>query len=318
MAKRAVSHQPVVQSSLALEGFNFNLPDMAPSVVISIEGTEKSGKSDLASRAPGPIIYMALDLGEDGVVQKHQRGVADRGLAAQRIGVKRYTWAWSPQIAQGDYEAQGEYLKTTVWKEFQEDYQRALHSEARSIVWDTATEVWELHRLTKFGKLLQNPQMFYGPLNAEFKEMVRRAKIANKNLILLHQQKEEQVEEVVMRDNGPQKVLTKTGRMLRQGMSKIGNLVDAYVETRYVPPVFETSRGKRVGNERIDGGYFEVEVLRARHNEPANGMILKMPSFEDVAEVCMPEVEWSSGRGRLSDRIRETIAAVGDLGDLGI
>ena len=42
-------------------------------LVCSIEGLDKTGKSHLAMSAPGPIVYVDLDVGTEGVIQKCQQ-----------------------------------------------------------------------------------------------------------------------------------------------------------------------------------------------------------------------------------------------------
>ena len=66
-------------------------------------------------------------------------------------------------------------------------YQWALAEPAvRTISVDTATELWELLRMARFGKLTQVMPYQYGPVNAEFRSLIRMAYASDKNLILLH------------------------------------------------------------------------------------------------------------------------------------
>ncbi len=51
---------------------------------------------------------------------------------------------------------------------------KALESkEIKSIVIDTASEAWELVRLARFGKLTQVMPQHYGPVNTEFRDMIK-------------------------------------------------------------------------------------------------------------------------------------------------
>ena len=85
----------------------------------------------------------------------------------------------------------------------------------RTVVADTASEIWELLRLARFGKLSQVMPMHYGPVNAEYKELLRKAANSDKNVILLHRMKSEYVDE------------KRTGKYERTGFGETGHIVQA-------------------------------------------------------------------------------------------
>jgi hypothetical protein len=78
---------------------------------------------------------------------------------------------------------------------------------------DTATEAWELVRLARFGKLTQVMPMQYGPVNTEFRDMIKQVYKTDKNLILLHKVKKEYVDDKF------------TGELERAGFGDTGYLV---------------------------------------------------------------------------------------------
>ena len=108
----------------------------------------------------------------------------------------------------------------------------------RSIVWDTATEVWELIRLARFGKLAQVLPVQYGPVNAEMRGLIRTAYDSNKNFVMLHKMKAEYIND------------RRTGKYERAGFGDSEYLVQVNLRTTYDP------------EERT----FGIEILNCRQN----------------------------------------------------
>ena len=280
----------MTQPNLTGTTFSWDTPLHAPSSILSFEGLEKSGRTHLACQGPEPIAYQGLDTGEDTMQKLRASG--------KKIAAAVYHYAHDPKTK--NTEAQAEEIKKKVWDKFYTDYHAAL-TWARTVVWDTATEVWELLRLANFGKLSQVPEIAYPAVNSEFKEMVRAAQKANVNLMLIHQVKEERETKVVMTAKGPAERSVPTGRLTRAGMNKIGYLVDAYLLTRYVDPKF-TGKGK--DRKQTEPGHFEVEVLRARHAHEMVGQVVEFsgeqgsPDLLTLLSVIRPDVavaEWGLG-----------------------
>jgi hypothetical protein len=171
--------------------------------------------------APGPIAIINTDDGLDGVVQKFHKK-KDIMVADYKIdfGTNR--------IAKPTLEQQQELANQCdkVWRSIMKDYKEALNDGARTILTDTGTELWEILRMARFGKLTQVMPHHYGPVNAEFRDFIRMAydktiakgHTCDVNLILQHKLKEEW-------KNGSDGKGVKTGEYERAGMKDIGFLV---------------------------------------------------------------------------------------------
>lgn len=172
-------------------------------LIMAIDGREKSGKSHFALSGPEPIGVINLDIGLDGVVQKWQddKEIYVHDVRVDIQGLKELT----PEKA----AAEADRAYSQVVKAY-----KAVLGQARTVVWDNATEIWELLRMARFGKLDHVKPHHYGPVNAEFRDLLRMAYDQDKtNLILLHKMKDEYVNDA------------RTGLVKRSGFSDTGFLV---------------------------------------------------------------------------------------------
>lgn len=124
------------------------------------EGPEKCGKTDFTLRhTPGPIAIASFDTGTKALVDKHIE------LSGKDI------WLW-----QGKRPRTGQTSNAyaSAWSTFEKQHRAVMAAkEIRTYVWDTATNIWELFRLFKFGKLTQVKPHHYGPVNEEFAALIR-------------------------------------------------------------------------------------------------------------------------------------------------
>lgn len=176
-------------------------------LTVAVDGVEKCGKTHFALTAPGPIAIQSVDMGLEGVIQKFQ---ADKEiwLAERRMELPDGGLLKELSLEQTSAAAQ------KCVKEIISDFRDALSdTNIRTIIWDSATEVWEILRLARFGKLTQVKPHHYGPVNAEYKDLLRLANDSDKFLVLLHQMKDEYIND------------KRTGSYKRAGMSNTGFLV---------------------------------------------------------------------------------------------
>jgi len=143
---------------------------LQPRLIASISGLEKQGKTHFALGAPGPVAMFNIDIGLEGVVGKF---VDDKDIQVMDIELSQ-----EPEKALDEWEA----VKTAYMNKLRDP-------NVRTIIWDTATEMWELVRIARFGKLVQVMPFHYGPVNAEFSKLLKAAYDTNKNLILLNRMK---------------------------------------------------------------------------------------------------------------------------------
>ena len=140
-------------------------------LVCSIEGLDKTGKSHLAMSAPGPIVYVDLDVGTEGVIQKCQQDyLIYKVEQPKRLG------------------SSGELMDKfkDVWNDIQTQVASALSIGSGTLVIDTFTELYDICRLAHFGKMAQVQPHQYSVCYADMREIIRLANASKMNVILLH------------------------------------------------------------------------------------------------------------------------------------
>lgn len=229
-----------------LTGFTKAVKSDKKRLILSLEGQEKMGKTTFALSAPGPIALFDLDIGLEGVL--------DKVIGKKEIYVASFDYR--------DATNQQEWLDQ--WEALKKAYYSALKDkEIRTLVIDTASELWELVRLARFGKLAQVQPHHYGPVNTEFRDFLRKAYDVNKNLILLHKRKAEYVNN------------QKTGGMERAGFSDIGYLVQVNI----------------ICWRDVEGDGFGLTVKDCRQTPELAGyqMTEPMNTFPFLAAMVLPE-----------------------------
>jgi hypothetical protein len=208
-------------------------------LIVSVTGPWKSGKTHLSLTAPAPIALIDMDTGLEGVVED---------------------WAKKKEILISSFDYhdasnQDEHLR--LWEDCKQAYLKPLkHPKVRTVVWDTATEGYELIRMARFGKLNKVAMQGgvavpypYGPVNAEYRDLLRKALDSDKNVLLLHRTKDEYVND------------KRTGRLVRAGLADMEFVVQVNLRTWY-------------DEER---GGFGFTVLDCRQNRDVIGLELVEP-----------------------------------------
>lgn len=222
--------------------------ELLPRIIVSISALEKQGKTHFSLTAPDPIAFFSTDIGEEGVIEKFNK----------KIDIL--------EVARIEEEAAEEAPEE--WERFREAYLYCLQkAKIRTIILDTATEIWELLRMARFGRLTKVMPYQYGPVNAEYRALIREAYKWDKNLILVHKMKSKYVND------------KRTGEYERAGFNDTGYLVQLNVTAyRYSPE---------------DGGKFAVEIVDCRQQPDLNGMELegKMCNFQTLAGMAVPTID---------------------------
>ncbi len=143
---------------------------------IAIWGLEKTGKTHFSLTFPEPIYFFNFDFGLHRVLPK---------LKDKLIKVFDY------DMSEGNFQE--------LWKKFRVDYKKALE-EATTIAIDTATQLWELVRLSYLDELSSEEKerqrllpYEYAEPNSRFQSLIYRAKVAGKYLVLIHRARDEYV-----------------------------------------------------------------------------------------------------------------------------
>lgn len=276
----------------------FKTPEaLAPYHILSVEALYKAGKTHFASHAPGPLVIQSTDFSTDGPVQKAM-------AAGKRILVAEYPLAvdltaddlfkegvalrddQKKELAGKAADRQAERVTRETWTPFRTDYLAALADpEVRTIVWDTADQVNEVLRLANHGKLERNPQMANGPINAEYKDLVRRAAAARKNLIMLHRLRDE-YKDYEDPDKPGKTKNAKTGQMVRAGNANADYLVHSFVRLEYSPP--------KQPNPSMSPGTFKMTIKAARLNPAVTGQVLENATWQELMLYLAPDVDPSA------------------------
>lgn len=196
-------------------------------LIASIAGRPKTGKTHLALTAPPPIIYFDIDIGEEGVLSKFE-GTA---MLTYEVRVPK-------QVAKAEYEK--------LWEDAKTKLRLAWGLGRGTVITDTSTELYELNRLARFGKLDQVPPYMYSLVNTEWRELIREAFDSRMNTIFIHKTK------AVWVDN------KRTDRYELAGFGEMEYLTQINIET------------SRVDLEE-GGSQFWLKIADCRHNPAFNG-----------------------------------------------
>lgn len=241
-------------------GFGVLDPTLNPRLILALGGKEKFGKTHFAFTAPGLIAFFNLDMGDEGVVSKF---FGQKDILSYDVEV--------PRIEPGVDASKISDKAKEIWAEFQEAYAVAL-KEARTVIIDTATELWELVRIARFGKLIQVQPYQYGPVNAEFRGVIRQAyKAVGTNVIFLHKMKPIYINDKRTRD------------MERAGFSDTGYLVQVNATMNRLDPDGE-ERKKPI---------FSITVNDCRQDANLIGTTLVGPicNFPTLAQMILPQTK---------------------------
>lgn len=234
-------------------------------LIMSIEGCEKSGKNHFAFTAPGPLYFHSFDFGDEGVIQKFQKGGE-----MYRNGLEIYKAEYRLNISAGTAIQLAADTARPVWDKFLSNFREGV-GKGRTTVVDTGTEVYEVLRMAEFGKLTQVMPHHYGPVNQAMKDLWRTAYDSDSNLIMLHRMKEEWETKVV----GGKEVGNKTGRWEMSG---------------YKGTYFEAQVCCRAYKE---DGEFKMLIFDCRQRPDLEGMVLEgdMLNFPTLAMMIFPDSE---------------------------
>jgi hypothetical protein len=128
---------------------------------------EKTGKTDWALKGPQPVFVVANDTGTQEVAQKLRREQG-REIYVHLIE--------TPEVPIDASAAKRSEIYTPIWESAKKSILEVVKNrDARTLVVDKASGLWELCRLARHGKLTQVMPHHYGPLNNEFEELIRHA-----------------------------------------------------------------------------------------------------------------------------------------------
>jgi len=150
---------------LTAAGFTVPTGESIPRIVGCSEAREKAGKTEFAiggtldnSGLPDPLAVISVDTGTKDIVDRAVR----KGRRITMLQIKA-----PKELGKSDAEAE--------WEKCREAIYAVLETPTiRSLVIDTASELWELLRMAEFGKLTQVKSHHYGPVNDKMRNLVKR------------------------------------------------------------------------------------------------------------------------------------------------
>lgn len=234
-------------------------PIIKPRLVLAVAAREKQGKSHFTLTAPGPIAVFNADTGLEGVVHKFTS-------VGKRVLVYNV-----PKPDVGSKAVEKEANK--VWDDLCNAFDAVLRNTAiRSIVFDTATEVWEILRLAYFGKITQVMPHHYVGCNAEFRRFLDKVYDTDKNLLLVQKMKASYINN------------ERTGEYEMAGFNDTPYRVQAVVH-----PFRIDKKGKLPDGQNVDKGEFGVHIYESRHNPAANDLYLtgELATFPFMASMII-------------------------------
>tara|TARA_Y100000310_G_scaffold120427_2_gene119204 strand:+ start:6896 stop:7708 length:813 start_codon:yes stop_codon:yes gene_type:complete len=174
MATRVVKPQSDAQiiAQLRALGFNDTVQERKRRLIVSSGGREKTGKSHFGLSGPSPIVYLNVDIGTEGVVEKFQ----EQGKQVLLFDVR------VPRESKQD-------IWTNMWSDFKVKVRKVYDLKEGTVVWDTASELYELARLAHFGRLTDVKPSDYAVVNNEWKDVLRIAYDSPVNTVFLQKMK---------------------------------------------------------------------------------------------------------------------------------
>lgn len=253
-----------------LDGFQDATVKLVPRLIVGIQGEERCGKNHFGFTAPGPHYLQTCDPnGTEGVKQKFV-------AKGKVIKVASYTLG---NIEANASTAQIAAAAAPVWDKFVANYRAAL-TVARTIIWDTGDEFWELLRLATFGeaapKLSKGDRNnIYGELNGKFEGLIKESWAYSVNMVIIHRLKDEYVSD------------SKTGKRIRAGYKDINFLTQVNLLAKKYPKVGTDAGGNQIV---VPGAEFRVHVLDCRRNPDIEGAVMNN-DFMELAMAVLPEVD---------------------------
>ena len=263
------------QAKLSAAGFTSEVKAREASVVVNIAGLEGTGKTHWALSGPKPLFYQSTDFGDDGVIQKASGQILRPVKGDYKLDIPHEFRAFVDR-AETDSERKtregrlANYVHDNFYVPFFKDYRAAIQAGVRTVVWDTALEVWEFVRLSVYGRAATNRDDLKTEANSKMKELIRLANVNNVNLIMVNRLKPKW--ESYYDASGAIK-WRQSSEWEMQGYDKSPELVALNLWTKFTPP---------------DG--FEVTVKKCRDNPQHVGSVLPALPFAELMSVLIPSV----------------------------
>ena len=231
-----------------------------PRMIVSGRGEERAGKSQFGLTMPAPIAVFPFDNNTDELIQKFRK--------YKKILAPIDPLYFKPTFSKEEFDA--------LWERFMELFKSAIASpNVRSIMVDTGTEMYELARLAKFGKLKEVPAHFYDLVNSEFKKLINLVYPSDKNLYIAHRVKDQYVKT-------GEKQSARTGKRIEDGFNAVRYKVQINI-------LCWRDLDRRDAETGTEG--FGCTVEDSTQNEAVAGTYLEEPynNWTDLGKIIYPD-----------------------------
>lgn len=204
-------------------------------IIAASFGKPGTGKTTFWLGAPAPIVIFSLDMGLEGVVEAFQD--------EKEIYVSEYDWSGVDKDDVDALQTQAIELRD----KFIDDFEHAVQN-ARTVLIDKETDMWELFRYAEFGAPNDNPRN-YPALNQRMRRLINMPKALDLNFGVVQGMKDEWVSQINKKTGA--KGAVGSGNQIRAGFSEIEGLVHINIEHVREDGEFRM----RIGKARGPGGH---------------------------------------------------------------
>lgn len=239
------------------------VPEESPkNLIVAISGHDKTGKTHFCMTAPDPIVVFSLDLGLRSMVEKFKK-------AGKKIYHKEYVLDLAVDAGPDDTQKEAK----VIWDQMRSDFEQIPTLNPRTVVVDSATEMWEIARLAAFGSLLQIQPWFYPKLNTIFRRVLRVAD-RHPEVNFIYTQKMAEIWDEKVDSHGKRQSYN-TGEHKPAGFKDMKYVAQVNVQT------FK------------EGGRFGLEVTNCRQEGELEGLRLigKQANFAGLATSVFPDAD---------------------------
>lgn len=233
-------------------GYERATAQFTPRIILCLQGEVKSGKTDFALGAPGPIAVHTFDQGTEGVAEEHVARGKEIYLAKYDLGV---------EVGEEVTHAAIVELRDRFIANFEQDISRA-----RTIIIDRETDLWSHHVYAETGtddKFAAAPAKDWPKIKAKMRRLTAMAKASKINLIYIQGMRNEWGKTVNPKTGNM--TSTPTGNRIPDGMEEITADVHIVAQMRRedqedgAPKFFLHVGGSRgPGSRLVQGQTFEV------------------------------------------------------------
>lgn len=270
----------------------FTRPDKAPKSVprlaISLDGQDKCGKTHWALRtSPQPIAHIICN---DNTAT-YEKAVRD-GYKIHMMELS-YPEPSPSVISKADVDKRDWEAWIKEWHRFKAAVEAVKRDKSiRTLVWDTASEIWHLAELAHFGKLRGNARIdVRTELNSDFTGVYWKLykERPDLNIILIHKTKKQYAPVLdaggkPMRDSKGDVKNEWNGKYEREGYNQIGYNVDLTLQCgwdgskRSFYTTIDPSQATRYGTEQVGKKWYGMD------SGFANLALEIFPETEDIAD----------------------------------